>query len=346
MSLPVRDSRTRPWYASGRDGRTKVARAATLVNEATPHLHRPPPAAREISIPGLVRTTLRGLWLLVAVIILCVLATAIGLKLRQPVYTATMTVAPAEIDFTAASQLAGELEQFAGLATLGQSPTKIERASNLERYAQLFGSTALAEQLQAKHQLLQVLFADEWDPERQAWHPPRGLAARLERAVQGFFGYPTWTEPNAVRLAEWLDNHIQVSRLGSSSLFEIEITDPRRALAVSLIDMAHRTADELLRQGALDRIGGQIVQLESDLAKVTAPSRKQALEAMLAEEYQAQARLQTDQPYAAQVVVPASAGVTPSSLNPLLTLVLAAVVGAIFGLFVVFLRDALRSPEP
>jgi uncharacterized protein involved in exopolysaccharide biosynthesis len=55
--------------------------------------------------------------------------------------------------------------------------------------------------------------------------------------------------------------------------------------------------------------------------------------------------LSIDQPYAAQVVVPASAGATPSSLNPLQALGLAVVVGVILGLFVVFLRDALRGGE-
>ncbi len=301
---------------------------------------------REISIPGLVQTTRRGIWLLVAVIIVCVLVTAINLKLHQPQYAATMTVAPADTDFTAAGQLAGELEQFAGLATLGQSAGKIERASNLERYAQLFGSTALAERLEAQYQLLRVVFADDWDPERQAWRPPPGLGARLERAVLGFFGYPAWTEPNVVRLAQWLGEHVDVSRLGNSSLFQIEITDRRRAFAVSLIDMAHHTADELLREGALHRVSGQIAQLESDLTKAPVPARKQALEAMLAEQYQAQVWLQVDQPYAAQIVVPAMASATPSSLNPLLVLAMAVVVGAILGLFAVFLRDALRAPPP
>jgi hypothetical protein len=340
------------------------------VNEATPQpkpSHAPPadpggaepasragqstraaggPRAGEISIPALITTFRGGIWLFAAVVAVCVLVTAIELKLRLPQYTATMTVAPADADFTAASQLAGELEQFAGLATLGQSAAKIERVSDLERYAQLFGSTALAERLQAEHPLLREVFADEWDPERQAFRPPPGLGPRLERAVLGFFGYPTWTEPDVVRLAGWLGEHVDVSRLGNSSLFQIEITDRRRAFAVSLIDMAHHTADEMLRQSALDRVGGQIAQLESELAKAADPTRKQALEAMLTEQYQAQARLQADQPYAAQVVVPAMASTTPSSLNPLLVLAMAVVVGAILGLFVVFLRDALRSPQP
>jgi uncharacterized protein involved in exopolysaccharide biosynthesis len=61
---------------------------------------------------------------------------------------------------------------------------------------------------------------------------------------------------------------------------------------------------------------------------------------MLSAQYQAQALLEVDQPYAAQVMVPVTASATPTSANPLLILVLAAMVGAILGVFVIFLRDA------
>jgi len=274
----------------------------------------------------------------VTVVILCVLVTAIDLKLRPPLYTATMIVAPAQVGLGTASQLASELEQYASLATLAQTPGKIERVSDLERYAQLFGSTALAARLEAEHHLLQIVFADQWDPERQTWHPPGGVRARLERAALRFFGYPGWIEPDIARLAGWLGNRVEIDRVGTSSLF-------RPQFAVSVINMVHATADALLRDQALERIGHQISQVETDLASATNPTRKQALEAMLTQAYQSQALVGVDQPYAAQVLVPASTGATPSSLNPLQALGLAAVVGVILGLFVVFLRDALRGGE-
>ncbi len=315
------------------------------MNEATPHSRGAPAALREISIPALVQTVRRGLWLLIAVVILCVLATAIDFKLSKPLYTASMIVAPAEIDFTAASQLTSEVEQFAGLATLGQSPVKIERVSNLERYAQLFGSTALAARLQAERDLLQTIFVDEWDKEHQTWHPPGGFLARIGRTALRFFGYPAWTPPDLTRLADWLGDQVYIQRIGSSALFRIQINDPRPTFAVSLIAMMHHAADGLLREETLDRIGRQIRQAESDLAAATTATRRQALEALLSEQYQAQALLSVEQPYAAQVVVPATVSPQPTSLNPLLALALAAVIGLIIGLFVVFLHDALRGGE-
>jgi len=299
-------------------------------------------AAAEITIRGLLETLLRGWWLLLAAIVLAVLVTAVALKLQSPLYTATMIIGPAPTDLTAASQLASELEQFARLATLAQSPAKIERVSDLERYLQLFGSTTLAARLQAEHQLLQTVFENEWDAEQQAWRRPRDLASVIEHAVLGFFGFPSWTEPDIPALAEWLRSRVAVLRLGGSAMLRLRMQHPRPEFAAEVVAMVHATADQLLREDALARVGNQIALVERELAAASSPTRRQALEDMLRQQYQVQALLEVDQPYAAQVLVPVTASATPTSANPLLVLVLAAMVGAILGIFVIFLRDAWR----
>jgi capsular polysaccharide biosynthesis protein len=321
------------------------------VNEATPERAAPSSAERgapwtlrgaaaEITIAGLLRTLLRGWWLLLAAIVLAVLVTTVALKLQSPLYTATMIVAPAPTDLSAASQLASELEQFASLATLAQSPAKLERVSDLERYVQLFGSTTLAARLQAEHGLLQIVFEDDWDAENQVWRRPRSLRATIEGVVLGFFGFPSWTEPDVVALSDWLSGRVNIARMGGSAMLRLRMEHPRPAFAVSVVAMVHETADQLLREDALARIGAQIALVERELAAAASPTRRQALEDMLSAQYQAQALLEVDQPYAAQVLVPVSASATPTSANPLLILVLAAMVGAILGIFVIFLRDA------
>jgi len=272
-----------------------------------------------------------------------VLTTVLVLKREAPVYTATMIVAPAQVDLSAASQLASQLEQFASLATLAQTPAKIEQVSELERYVQLFRSTTLAGRLQAEHHLLQIVYAEQWDAERQAWKPPSGLVASVKQAVLGFFGYPAWTTPNEAHLAEWLTEQIDVNRLGGSSLLRIQMSHWRPDFARSVIEMVHQTADQILREESLARIDRQIAQVETELTSATSPTRREALEEVLVGQYQAQALLRAEQPYAAQIVVPAMASAGPTSANPLVVLALAAVAGAIVGTFLVFLRDALRS---
>jgi uncharacterized protein involved in exopolysaccharide biosynthesis len=238
-------------------------------------------AVREITIPGLVRALQRGLWLVLAVAGLALLATALVLKQQVPLYTATMTVAPAETDLSAASQLASQLEQFARLAMLAQTPAKFEQVSELERYVQMFRSTTLAARLRAEHHLLQTIFADDWDAERQSWRPPSGPVAAVKGAVLEFFGYPPWTPPNEVHLAEWLAEEVRVSQLRGSSLLRIRLSHWSPEFARSVIEMVHQAADQILREEALARIGAQIAQGESELNSAPTPTRRAALEEVL-----------------------------------------------------------------
>ncbi|HEX6143933.1 MAG TPA: Wzz/FepE/Etk N-terminal domain-containing protein [Geminicoccaceae bacterium] len=299
--------------------------------------------AQEITLAGLWSTFWRGWWIVLAVTLATLLLSAAYLKLRTPVYTASMVVAPAERDLAAAGRLAAELEQYASLATLAQTPVKLEQVSTIDRYVQLLGSVRLAERLESEHQIMRQTFQDQWDESRGSWQPPEGLVPGTRFAILEFFGFPGWTPPDLTQLAEYLSGRIMVSRYGGTALRQLRAEHPDGAFAASLIDLAHRAADDLLREDALARVRADIASLEDALEETRdEPVRREALEATLGERYQIEALLTSGQPYAAEVLSPAQPSSAPSSTSPLIVLTLALLVGLILGVFVVFLRDALR----
>jgi len=300
-------------------------------------------AAQEITLAGLWSTFWRGWWIVLAVTLATLLLSAAYLKLRTPVYTASMVVAPAERDLAAAGRLAAELEQYASLATLAQTPVKLEQVSTIDRYVQLLGSVRLAERLESEHQIMRQTFQDQWDESRGSWQPPEGLVPWARSAILEFFGFPGWTPPDLTQLAEYLSGRITVSRYGGTALRQLRAEHPDGAFAASLLDLAHRTADDLLREDALARVRADIASLEAALEETRdEPVRREALEVTLGERYQIEALLASGQPYAAEVLSPAQPSSAPSSTSPLIVLTLALLVGLILGVFVVFLRDALR----
>ena len=259
------------------------------VNEATPHPRREPAAGGyRRTVPSGARgradgardhhpwpgpDALAGLWLVLAVIILAVLVTALALKLRSPLYTATMIVAPAQTDLGAASQLASELEQYANLAALAQTPAKLETVSDLERYVQLFGSTTLAARLQDEHgpaaeRVRRPLGCRASELAAAAWRPRgiRGRGARVFRLSGVDRARPWPALPNGST------SQIGISRLGGSALLRLRIEHAKPEFAASLLEIVHRAADDLLREESLGRVGGQIAQVEGELAAATTPT--------------------------------------------------------------------------
>ena len=81
-------------------------------------------------------------------------------------------------------------------------------------------------------------------------------------AILEFFGFPGWTPPDLTQLAEYLSGRITVSRYGGTALRQLRAEHPDGAFAASLIDLAHRTADDLLREDALARVRADIASLE------------------------------------------------------------------------------------
>jgi Chain length determinant protein len=298
-------------------------------------------------LSGVALTLRRGLWLFVATILVCVAVAAVALKLGAPTYTATMVVAPAEYDPGAASRLAAQIEEYAQFATFAQLPLKFEGVPAIERYLEILASPLVAQRLEAEHQVLQRLFADQWDAERQAWRPPSGLVPRIEGAVSRFFGYPAWKPPGPEDLAGYFGRTLEVRRpIATSALRRIELSRSDGAFAAHLLALLHETADDVLRQEARRRVAQQITHLEDALGATDDPPRREALNGLLGQVYQQQAMLASDLPFAVELVSPPAASATPTSLSPLLILALAAVVGAIVGMLLVFLRDALRSATP
>lgn len=298
----------------------------------------------ELSLSGMVATLVRGWWM-VALVASVVVLVAVGyLKVRQLEYRAMMVLAPAELDIGTADGLVRNLEQFASLAVLAERPTKLEQVSPIERYGQIIGSLPFAERLRAAEPgIMQAVFRADWDEETGTWRQPPGILLAGYYGIVRFFGYPGWSEPDGESLANFLRNRVEFTVVWASSMRRLALDHPDPELAVTLLERVHAVAEDLLRERARERMAAQISQLEEDLAEpALTPGRRAALEAILARQYQTQALLRADVPYAAEVLSPASAPAEPSSANPILVLALAGVVGVIFGIFAVFLRAALR----
>lgn len=295
----------------------------------------------EITLASLWSTTRRGLWTIVLILLLVVGATVAWLNVRTPVFEASATVAPAARDLAAAGRLVAELEQFAGLATFAQVPERIDQVSTLERFFELIGSVRLAGRLEEEHGLLREVFREQWDPEGERWRPPEGMLARLKRTLGSVLGAPAWSPPTPVDLAGYLAGEIAVRR-SSGGLYRLQLEHREADFAVRILALVIATADDMLRREALQRIDAQVAHLEDTIGRDPPAARRDALEELLEDHYQTQTLLEVDQPFAVETVSPPTADPLPVGLDPLLLVVLAAVVGTILGLFVVFLRDALR----
>jgi hypothetical protein len=303
-----------------------------------------PPAYRsddDLTLPGLLRALGRGFWLIVACALVALLVGIVTLKATDPEYTATMVVAPAGIDLGAASRLATSLEQYANLASLAQTPVKLEQVAPIERYVELLTSVRLARRLAEDHGMLQRVFAGGWDEGTGTWKPPSGPTKLITWDLPMFFGYPGWSPPDARTLARFLEDAIEVDRIEGGALREVMLDDPDPKLAADLLAMAHDTANGLLHAETLAGIERQIQSIEATLERSDDPRERAALETILAEQNEARARIAATSAIGAEYVSAPEPSARPTSPHPLLILALFVAGGVALGVFVVVLRELL-----
>jgi hypothetical protein len=229
-------------------------------------------AGREITLRGLAATLAHGWRLLVLVTVLCLLATAVALKMWTPIYTATLVVAPPERDLSPTSRPPPHLDHYATFATLAQTPERLELVSPLDRYIALLGSAALATRLEEEHSLLRRVFRDQWDATTETWRPP--LIENLQGGVREFFGFPGWRPPDPPQLAEWLQRRIRVTRPGGTALRRVELDHAEPEFAVELLALLHASTDQMLREQALARMRRQVAHLEVALSRAERVERR------------------------------------------------------------------------
>jgi len=295
----------------------------------------------ELTLPGLIGALRRGFWMIAAGALGALVVGIVTLKATDPKYTAAMVVAPAGIDLGAASRLATSLEQYANLASLAQTPVKLEQVAPIERYVELLTSVRLARRLADDRGMLQRVFAGAWDEETGSWRPPSGLSKLINWDLPAFFGYPGWSPPDARALANVLEDAIEVERIDDGALREVKIDDPDPKLAADLLAAAHDTANQLLHDETLAGIDAQIAQIESALASTDDPRQREALETILTEQHEARARIAAISAVGAEYVSAPEASARPTSPHPLLILGLCVAGGVALGVFVIVLRELL-----
>ncbi len=300
-----------------------------------------PEGGDQRTLRDVVLTVWRGKWIIVATTCVSVALVVTWMRLTDPLYTASMVVAPATD--AGAQNLTSSLSRFSGLASLAGINLPVEESvSPFTQFNELLRSATLAQRVEEKHGILTRVFKDDWDAENGQWLRPSGLKAMVKRWLYPFFHLPAWTPPTIHGLAGFLEENVVVFEVGRSGMRQIEFRHKDPTFALHLLTWIHEECDALIRQGAEERTSSQIQYIESKLRNVTTAEHRQSLVELLSDQEKRMMMIQVDLPFAARIVEAPMVSDKPTSPKPKLMLALAVAGGFLIGVFVSALLDALR----
>lgn len=300
----------------------------------------------QLTLREIVLRIWRGKWIIVATMAIVVALVVGWMKMKSPLYTAAVVVAPASD--AGAGGLASRLSQYSGIAALaGIDLPSNEVVTPFRQFTEIMTSPVVAERLAKKYDIMPTIFAGRWSwsPTEKVWTRQRGLLSPVTGWAREFFGLPPRPPPSVGQLADYLHEKISMSEIELTGMQRIMFRHKDPVFAVQMLAALHKEADGVIREESEMRTSRQIAYIERKLQTTTAADHRRSLVQLLLDQEKQMMMIQVNLPFAARIIEPPIASSAPTSPKPKLFLAGAIVLGAMLGIFIVFLIDALR-PGP
>ncbi|MDC0074597.1 hypothetical protein OAK17_07070 [Alphaproteobacteria bacterium] len=250
----------------------------------------------------------RWSWVAIPLIIIGLYLGYSSLKKFVPVYTATLIVQSSggQTIQSTQSQL---INIFAGQGSSSNS------GESFSRLKQIIKSPTLANHLQKKYGLLQIVYKDNWDTKTKEWIIPSGKKFERSESRKKFFKQPQWSPPSIESLAIYLGGRIEFKDSRDLPFTELVVSDIEPQKAKQELEMIFYEADYLIRKIDREETLIRSQYLEKKLSSVTNIDKREALLSLLAKEESKLMFMDSDDSYTAKVVDQIQVSIQPTSPN-------------------------------
>jgi hypothetical protein len=156
--------------------------------------------------------------------------------------------------------------------------------------------------------------------------------------VLGIYLAP-WQPPDSVRVEEYLDANIGVSRSLTTPVVDVYISTLDKQFGVDLLTALNDSVDGILRRRTLQRATGYIAYLNERIAQATVVEYRESLAETIVQQEKIRMAASSGSPYAADIFSRPTASRMPTSPNATLILTLGVMLGAFVALSELIARD-------
>jgi hypothetical protein len=243
----------------------------------------------------------RWKWLMLVLVILGAVKGISDARDFSPSYEAQMIVSPKEEGGFAvpAGRGAGLLNAAQSFGLIGAGG---RQATPFDHFKQTLGSRALANALQAKHGLMQKIFAGSWDEASKTWIKPNVDENSIRWKIKRFFHYNFPRLPDIGNLANYIGGSVSVSNMENLPFFKISVVNSDPEFALYLLDVVYREADEFLGERDRRKQLKNKQYVEAQLEKVQLAEVRAALLSMLMQQEQRAMLINSEPPYTLKIL--------------------------------------------
>ena len=302
----------------------------------------------EIDLLELAKTIWKGKKLIIWIVLVFTFATAITSLFMTNTYTAKAVLkpaspAPASGRFSALAAQLGGIASLTGIAM--PSPTSSTEIVNL------LESNILRKEIIEKHQLLPILFPDNWDKEKKTWKKPGfslnplSLITKLQPAQPNVRkkepGVPdTWDGIRA------LNGIVKINYDMKEDIITISADFPDPDMAAKIVYYFIITLNEHMSSEAKRIAVVNKEYLERQLRETSDSLVQQKIYNLIAEKIETMMMAEVKEGFAFRVLDPPMAPDIKSKPKRAIMVIVAFMVALFLGVFVVLFRDYIKKIKP
>lgn len=262
----------------------------------------------------------RTWYLLLGLFALASLGIALAyVELKEPVYTATAIVGPADKSDEPFGSGTGSLGGLGGIAKhlhaggmLGQQG--LDPA--FDEYSALLTSNRLLDLLVRKDDILPEIFAGDWDSARARWKPHTGPVQTAIASLQRLLNRPVKAHPDQDDLEKYFQKNLAVDPSLDTSFATVTLRFRSAEGAERLLGTILREADNIIRQDKRRDVAARIAYLNTALTHLTLADQKPELIDVLSQQEQEMMMIASDHLYASTLIDMPYAPRKPTSPKP------------------------------
>lgn len=273
-----------------------------------------------------------------------------ALSLQGAIYTYPVEMQVTTVQSTGGSSGGGRsLSQLSGLASLANiSMPSTQNEIQFQLFVESLLSRDLANDIAKNQDIMVALYGNQWDPITETWfEPPISTLAQVKQWLRGVLGLAPalpWHAPNGENIQSFLSDNLRVNQDPRKTyMVTLTLTSNSRDFSIRFLNLLVQTADERLRQKALERARVYISYLTAKLNTVTVAEHRDALTQALGEQERYAMVASSGKPFAAEVFQSPWASNLPASPSPRQAFLLWMILGAMAGTSFAFLRHRYQA---
>lgn len=279
-----------------------------------------------ISIENLFGVAARR-WRIIAIVVaLVLLLGVIYIYLADREYNVSITVRP--VSAIEESYNTNILTGLSGLS-LGTDLTTQEK---FNRYTSYLTSVNAAEKLVDDSRYVQYFFGKGWRLENGQWHLKTSLRSTVKSLLCKVVLFPCNFDMTATRFADALSSRVALSPGANSDMLTLSMLSRDPQVAAEILLAIHEISDNIVREQELATARAFLASLESGAGRVSINEVRTALYEIMARQLQKVAVVESDIPYAADIVTGPLISLEPVRPAIFATLLASIATGLFLGL--------------